>query len=148
MTIEKRTPDEKRYLFENISLPQGFSLPKSYLELTANKEDKDMPDLEPWFWLTFWKELANFWYETLKEQFPSWKLVPFCKDGSTDDIACFDGDDTSGDPAVVIIHSFCSPGYEYRGRYKNFDGWFEDFKNRALRFKADLDPEEYRYDRP
>jgi hypothetical protein len=145
MTIELGKPGNL-YLFEDQTLPIGFKFPMSYLSLSANKNNLNMPDLEPWFWLTFWKELADSWYEILKKQFPSRKLVPFCKDGSTDDIACFDGSDISGDPAVLIIHSFCTPGWEYRGRYKNFNGWLEDFKNRALRFKADLDPEEYPYD--
>ena len=100
--------DEKPYLFEDKPLPQGFEFPKSYLNLLKN----ELPDIKGWWWLAPYKESSVFWLNTLREQFPYRIAIPFGKADGSDDIACFDGSDTSGNPKVLIIHTFCSSGWK------------------------------------
>jgi hypothetical protein len=123
-----------RYLFEDQHLPKGFKFPSEYLELTAKFNRQEMPDLMPWFWLSHNETRAKNWLSILRKQFPEKDLIPFCKDGDSDDIACFDASDISGNPAVLIIHTFCKPGYEFRGKYMDFSDWLNDFKKRKQMF--------------
>jgi hypothetical protein len=74
---------------------------------------------------------------TLQEQFPYRTLVPFAKTGASDDVACFDGTDTSGDPKVLLIHTFCSPGWEDRGSVDNFDEWLKAVEEKSRQFKLE-----------
>ncbi|RCS42323.1 SMI1/KNR4 family protein [Bremerella cremea] len=120
------------YLFDDYPRFIGFRFPASYLQLVRD----GLPDIEPWGWLAPYKRNSIFWADTLKEQFPNRELVPFAKDGGSDDVACFDGADTSGDPRVLYIHSFCSPGFESRGVAKNFTEWLEQIEKIAKEFKA------------
>ena len=60
----------------------------------------------------------------LQEQYPERVLVPFAKDRRTDDVFCFEGNDLAGNPAVILIHSFADPGWEYRGEWSHFDSWY------------------------
>ncbi|WP_343714741.1 SMI1/KNR4 family protein [Inquilinus sp.] len=120
------------YLFEDYPLPDGFKLPASYLELLA----KGLPEIDPWWWLAPYKDRANYWAATLRQQFPSRSLVPFAKHGGSDDVACFDGSDMSGDPKVLYIHAFCSPGWELRGDAENFQKWLQNTEIEAAEFQA------------
>lgn len=67
--------------------------------------------------------VAAFWLDDLKRQYPSKSLVPFAKLEDTDDLACFDGFDGSGEPKVLYIHAFASVGWEGRGEELDFNGW-------------------------
>src|SRR4051812_9896990 len=88
-------------------MPQGFRLPPAYLELI----NAGPVDLDPWWLLAERKESLDFWTRTLHEQYPNRPLVPFAKrDDTGDDIAAFDATDTSGNPKVLHIHAFSSPG--------------------------------------
>jgi hypothetical protein len=124
---------DKPYLFEEDSLPTGFRFPESYLRLLK----KPLPDIEPWWWLAPYKASSIFWLETLQEQFPYRTAIPFAKDNRSDDIACFDGTDTSGDPKVLFIHTFCSPGWEDRGTVDNFDEWLKTTTEESRQFKLE-----------
>ena len=85
--------------------------------------DKLKEGLKFWWWMFQNKDLAIYWNDTLRDQFPKRKLVPFAKHGASDDIACFDGADISGNPKVLIIHAFCEPGWELRGEASNLSEW-------------------------
>lgn len=113
------TKGDKPYLFEDGFLPTRFKFPESYLNLVQ----KDLPDIEPWAWLSPYREWSVSWMKILQEQFPYRALVPFAKSNGSDDIACFDGSDTSGNPKILFIHAFCSPGWEDRGGVDSFDEW-------------------------
>jgi hypothetical protein len=75
----------------------------------------------------------------MHKQFPTRTLVPFAKDGGSDDVACFDSADTSGNPKVLCIHSFCSPGWEYRGEASSFAEWLQRTEWEATNVKAEID---------
>ncbi len=128
MSIEK-------YLFEDYSLPNDFTFSQSYLDLVA----KELPDIAPWWWLAPNKDSSIYWADTLRTQFPLRTLIPFAKHGGSDDVACFDGADTSGNPKVLYIHSFCSPGWEHRGEASSFEEWLRKTETEAAEFKAEED---------
>ena len=123
----------ENYLFEDGMLPDGFSYPSEYIALIQT----GLPKIDPWWWLAPYKDTAVSWSEILREQFPQYYcLVPFAKHGGCDDVACFDGSDSSGDPKVILIHSFCSPGWEYRGEY-SFAEWLMQVKREAAEFERE-----------
>ena len=103
-------------------LPTGFQLPSEYVALLAAAT---LPDIEPWWFLAETPDLLSFWTVTLQRQYPARSLVPFAKDGGSDDVVCFDGGDRSGAPRVLIIHSFTSPGWEGRWELPGFARWLE-----------------------
>jgi hypothetical protein len=111
--------------YGNFPPPVDFRFPEYYLTLL----DAGLPEIDPWWWLVEAQaqslSLAEFWSKTLREQFPYRNLVPFAKNEGSDDVVCFDGSDTSGDPKIYLIHGFCSPGYELRDEFANFRQWFE-----------------------
>ena len=118
---------------QSYALPNDFKFPQAYVDLVA----KELPDIDPWWWLAPHKDSEIYWARTLREQFPSRLLVPFAKHGGSDDVACFDGSDTSSDPKVLYIHAFCSPGWEHRGEANNFTEWLRKAQIEAAEFKAD-----------
>jgi hypothetical protein len=52
-------------------------------------------------------------------------------------VACFDGSDTSNNPKVLHIHSFCSPGWEHRGEANGFSEWLQKTEIEAAKFKGE-----------
>ncbi len=104
---------------ENI-LPSGFIYPQKYLQLA---KDLNIPDKFIW-----WFEDSNTksgqlaW--ALRNRYGEWKgvthqnLVPFAQ--FNDDAALFDGNDSSGDPKVIIVDL----GNKERSyELKNFNEW-------------------------
>lgn len=130
--------NSEKYLFEDDPLLAHFKLPKSYLDLV----NEGLPDIEPWWWLAPHKDSAIYWIDTLRKQFPSRTLIPFAKHGGSDDVACFDGTDASGDPRVLRIHTFCAPGWEQRGEATNFAEWLQMAEAESAEFKAEEDEEQ------
>ncbi|WEG09048.1 hypothetical protein PU630_00350 [Microbacterium horticulturae] len=119
---ERSTIEQRLAGFEGIR-PAGFVTPPRFDEIIRQEEP---PDIDPWWWVFLFHDLSQFWSETIKAQFPSRSaLVPFAKHGFTDDVFCFDGTDTSGNPRVYIVHTFTDPGYENRGYWDNFDVFME-----------------------
>lgn len=123
----------EKYLFEDYPLPSDFKFPQPYLDLVG----KGLPDIDPWWWLAPHKDSAVYWADTLHKQFPLRMLVPFAKHGGSDDVACFDGADTSGNPKVLYIHSFSSPGWEHRGEARSFAEWLQKTEIEVAGFKAE-----------
>jgi hypothetical protein len=121
-----------RFCFEGSSLPPGFRFPRSYVSIL---EQAELPELDPWWFLAENPELATFWAETLKRQFPGRSLIPFAKLDTGDDLAAFDGSDTSGDPKVLYVHAYASPGWECRGEARNFDAWLQETKQEAEEYR-------------
>ncbi len=108
--------------FYNKEILNGFKFPKSFLEFMDNDERLS---LEPWYFLCEFKENAIFWFDEAKRQYPKRVLVPFARCDGTDDISCFDGNDTTANPKVYFVHFFASEGWEDRGSVKDFDKWLK-----------------------
>jgi hypothetical protein len=101
-----RTTD--RLLVSERNAPPGFAFPDSFKTSIVGD---DLPNLEPMYFLVeFDADGIPDWTEILAGQFPERVLVPFAQDGGTDDIYCFDGNDRSGNPIVLLIHAFTDPG--------------------------------------
>lgn len=122
------------YLYSKQELPQGFSFPSSFLDI-VNRDP--VLDLDPWWFLYEFEEVAKTWLLEMKKQYPNRSLIPFAKVTYSDDIACFDGTDRSGDPKVYYVHTFASPGWEDRGNVNNFDDWLKLAKEESMEYKAE-----------
>jgi len=120
--LEESTIDERIAEFTSVC-PRRFVAPQRFEELLRWPEP---PDIDPWWWLFPFRTEMSWWAETIRSQFPSRPpLVPFAKHGFTDDVFCFDGTDTTGNPRVYIVHTYASPGWEDRGYWDDFDVFME-----------------------
>ncbi|MDH3349603.1 MAG: hypothetical protein OEM02_16070 [Desulfobulbaceae bacterium] len=88
------------YMFEDVFVPVEFLFPKAYLEFMQS----GFPDLTPWWFVAEEPAKAKMFYQTINKCKRSKKLlIPFAKiDDSTGDIACFDGEDTTGNPKIFF----------------------------------------------
>jgi len=117
----RAVPLEDRWDVTVRAAPPDFPFPPKFREFVST----GLPDLRPLYWLLLRKGQVEFWTETLAEQFPDRVLIPFAKTDGNDDIHCFDGTDTSGNPPVLLIHAFTTPCWEYRGEWYHFDSWLK-----------------------
>jgi len=138
MFFRKRILNNGYELLEDV-LPKGFKYPKSFLQLIDIENIKDVPYPEPIYFLGEFPKSVKQWDKNIKKQYPTRILVPFAKNENTDDVFCFDGTDTSGNPKVYIVHTFASPGWEDRGSYKNFDEWYEDIQEFSREYNKEND---------
>jgi hypothetical protein len=106
--------------FIKIENRQDFTYPKEFINTISITPPID---IEPWWFIVFEEGDVNSWYDTLKKLYPKRELIPFAKFNANDDIACFDGNDNSGNPKVLIIHAYASEGWEHHGSYNNFSEW-------------------------
>lgn len=125
MMERERTTLEQRQLDVQLVTPAGFQYPDRYLRAVSREP---LDDIEPWMWLSFYRDQLDGWREIVSDQFPERTLVPFAKHQDTDDVFCFDGTDHTGDPPVLIIHTFTTPGWEYRGEWASFDDWWAEME--------------------
>lgn len=107
----------------NIDDLPGYPYPTNFIKLASIEPETD---IEPWWLLVYNEGTINNWYKTLKQLYPERTLIPFAKFNANDDIACFDGDDFSGQPHVLIIHAYASEGWELHATYASFDKWLEE----------------------
>lgn len=124
----------KPYLYSKQELPKGFSFLHSFLEIV---HQDSILDIKPWWFFYEFETLSKQWLLEIKKQYPTRSLVPFAKVSYSDDIVCFDGSDTSGDPKVFFVHAFASPGWEDRGNVQNFDEWLKLAKEESTQYKAE-----------
>jgi hypothetical protein len=112
---------ERRLELSEAAAPAAFVFPHAFKTLIVTDP---LPDLSPAYFLAQYDpDAVADWTRILAKQFPARVLVPFAKDDASDDVYCFDGGDTSGNPIVQLIHSFTQPGWEYRGEWDNFESW-------------------------
>ena len=123
-------------------IPKDFKYPQSFLNIINIKNIKDIPYPEPYYFLGKFPDHIKWWHKTIKEQYPTRNLIPFAKDEETDDVFCFDGTDTSGNPKVYMVHTFASPGWEDRGYWDNFDDWYEDILENSKEYKKEMQEDE------
>ena len=132
------------YFYNSPILPSEFRLPQSYLELAKNHA---IPDLEPWKFLFLDMPSSLSYYGAMLQQYPEKPLIPFAilddPSGLFNDgyvvLACFDGDDKSGDPKVYF-HDYGNPkrvDWSNRHSLDNFTKWLEVAGEESARYKAE-----------
>ena len=122
------------YVFQDEELPSGFRFPASYL---SGVSKIPIPYPEPWWYLSEFPEQAKWWLRQLKQMYSQRSLVPFAKYDTYDDIACFDGRDTTGDPMIQLVHYGATPGWEDRGRLQNFEAWLQRAQSDTKEWHSD-----------
>jgi hypothetical protein len=99
-------------------LPRGFKYPA---RLSVFADADEAAAVAPWWFVDATSEAgALFWSVRTSD---GRNLIPFAKvDDGRGDIACFDGGDLSGDPAV---HMLVLDGSGRRYEFANFDAWLD-----------------------
>jgi len=139
MIERERTSLDERQMEALQGLPPGFRYPDRFVEILSQEP---LVDIEPWMWLFYYRDQFRAWQGILREQFPTRTSVPFAKHGDTDDVFCFDGDSRDGAPAVLQIHTFTTPGWEYRGQWASFDDWWAEMEAQHADWLAEQEAEE------
>lgn len=104
------------------SLPDGFRYPQQIAQF-ANAEAS--AHLYPWWFVDAASDAGRLFWSVRKHD--GRNLIPFAKvDDGRNDVACFDGDDRSGDPAVLML-VLDGSGRSYR--YENFAEWLAAVKS-------------------
>lgn len=129
---------EEKDMYKNY-LYSDFSFPSSFIDYISGDE---LENIEPWWLFCCAQNYVDFWCEKVRELYPERKLIPFANWRYSDDIVCFDGADTSGDPKVYYVHAFASAGWEDRGYTDNFDEWLKMARLESARYKAERAEEE------
>ena len=102
-------------LYSPDQLPSGFRYPPEFQRIGDTGEH---PSLGSWWFVDARSEAGKLFYSVRNHD--GRNLVPFAK--VDDDIACFDGDDISGDPAVLML---VLDGSGRRYSFKNFADWLD-----------------------
>lgn len=100
-------------LYDPASLPADFRYPRELHEIAAGRV---VASVEPWWFVDAASKAGTLLFSVRNHD--GRNLVPFAK--MEDDIACFDGDDRSGDPRVVAL-VLDNSGREYG--FANFSAW-------------------------
>jgi hypothetical protein len=103
--------------------PPDFQFPESFIRWLENEGPQE---LKHWKVLATEPGLADGWYRDVRGLYPARQLVPFAKVLGFDDIVCFDGESTEGNPCVHIVHAYADSGWEDRGSRPDFDSWLEE----------------------
>lgn len=103
-------------LYPAEQLPEGFNYPE---RLKRMSESGGCPSIAPWWFVDADSKAGRLFYSIREHD--GRNLVPFAKvDDGRGDIACFDGDDNSGNPAVLML-ILDESGRAYS--FKDFDDW-------------------------
>lgn len=136
------------FLYDTPLLPAGFKFPQSYLDLAFSG---DAPDMAPWEFLYRDMPRSLSYYGAMLQQYPDKPLVPFAiandQSGLFNDgyvvLACFDGDDRSGNPKIYY-HDYASSArisWAERHCIASFDEWLRIEAEESDRYKAMRDEE-------
>ncbi len=110
-------------------LPSAFQYPARLLKFASGEE---VPELFPWVFIDADGQVGELAYEVSRAG--GRNLVPFASvEDDRKDIACFDGNDTSGDPAVLML-VLDDSGRSYS--YENFDEWLNAAQNDAQGWRS------------
>lgn len=102
-------------LYPRAKLPALFRYPLKLTEIAASGE---YPLIGQWWFVDANSEAGELFYSV--RQYDGRNLVPFAK--GDDDIACFDGDDISGNPAVLML---VLDGSDRNYSFRNFAAWLD-----------------------
>ncbi len=121
---------------------KDFIYPDKFLKIVNTETIEEVPYFSNYYFIGTDQEIIIFWFNIIKKQYPKRVLIPFAKDENTDDVFCFDGTDTSGNPKVYQVHTYASEGWEDRGYWDSFDDWYEDIKQISQEFKEEMEEDE------
>lgn len=121
------------YMYNNYLYP-GFIFPKGFSSYVSEGR---LENIEPWWLFCSAQNYVDYWCKKVRELYPNRKLIPFANWRYTDDIACFDGEDVSGEPKVYYVHAFASAGWEDRGYTDSFAEWLKMARLESARYKAE-----------
>lgn len=103
-------------LYSDNLLPKGFLYPQ---QLRVISESGTHPRIAPWWFVDAASEAGELFYSIREHD--GRNLIPFAKvDDGRGDIACLDGDDTSGNPRVLML-VLDESGRAYS--FRDFDDW-------------------------
>ena len=116
-------------LYAGGQLPSDFEYPAKLVSFASGLE---YPDVYPWLFIDAPTKVGELSYKV--RQSDGRNLIPFASvEDDRKDIACFDGDDTTGNPAVLML-ILDDSGRSYS--YANFDEWLEAAQADAERWRA------------
>lgn len=119
---------KKLTIYSPQQLPVGFIYPQAFVEMAASGS---LPEIYPYWFIDASTEAGKDFFDL--RQADGRNLIPFAKvDADLNDIACFDGDDTSGNPAVLML-VLDESGRSYS--YKDFEEWLVSAKSYAASLK-------------
>ncbi|WP_322966416.1 SMI1/KNR4 family protein [Sphingomonas fuzhouensis] len=103
-------------LYRAEQLPSGFAYPAGFRRIA---ESGSYPPIAPWWFVDAASEAGKLFFSI--REYDGRNLIPFAKvDDGRGDIACFDGDDRSGNPGVsMLILDESGRSYSFR----DFDEW-------------------------
>lgn len=137
------------FLYDSPILPVGFEFPRSYLAIARNP---DPPDITPWEFLFRNMPLSLNYYGAMLQKYPDKPLIPFALvddksglyNGGFVVLACFDGDDRSGNPKVYFHDYSSAKRVPWAERYslENFLEWKKMADDESARFKAEVADED------
>lgn len=106
----------KFQLYAADQLPPGFVYPPEILEFA---ESGKYPNLGPWWFIDASSKAGELIYSIRKHD--GRNLIPFAKvDDGRGDVACFDGNDSSGNPRVhMLVLDDSKRSYSF----DNFSDW-------------------------
>ncbi|WP_194954287.1 SMI1/KNR4 family protein [Sphingopyxis solisilvae] len=105
-------------LYKDTLLPPGFKYPEKFRFMA---ESGSYPQIAPWWFVDAASEAGDLFYSIREHD--GRNLIPFAKvDDGRGDIACFDGDDHSGNPNVLML-VLDESGRAYS--YRDFDNWMD-----------------------
>lgn len=118
----------KKFLPSSEELPESFKYPKAYLDIVDNQNSHY---ITPWRFIGDTPTEIPFFISLLHDKYNGKTLIPFarCEDSANGDLACFDGDDLSGDPRVffhVFNYQGEIPDWDNRYHLKNFLEWLKE----------------------
>jgi len=118
---------EEFQIYSREQLPSGFKYPTQFLEFAGGAAH---PNMYPWLFIDAHSTVGELAYSVRQKDGRS--LVPFASvEDDRKDIACFDGDDTSGNPAVLML-ILDDSGRSYS--YANFEDWLKAAQADAARW--------------
>lgn len=120
-------------------LPTGFRYPDEYLLLGKQPV---LPDLYPWRFLGETPTEIEDFIKAMRGIYTDKLLIPFARfeDSANGDLACFDGDDKSGNPKIyfhVYGYQKTIPSWDKRYHLENFSEWLRVAGQESARYKAE-----------
>lgn len=102
-------------LYSSDVLPHGFKYPAAFLELAESGAKFDV--LYPWWFYDASSRAGELVSRFINEM----GLIPFAKTDLYGDIACFVGNDTTGNPPIRMLCSSVDRSYGYA----SYQEWFD-----------------------
>lgn len=117
---------EKFNPFPRSLLPDGFYYPNKYLSIAKNPKlvSHNKSYHFRWWFDDYGTESAELSYQFRGQKVPNKNLIPFAQNG--DWKAYFDGDDTSGNPQVIVVDLTNLP---FHVLLRDFNEWLSIAEN-------------------